>query len=79
MTEAHPTKLLGYRRRQPAHIGEFSPHLGRETTLLDDFLALGEGVTLFHEAPGALLQHALLIAQIEIHAILLKDQTVLWR
>ncbi|MNQ64435.1 hypothetical protein D3C85_788590 [compost metagenome] len=79
MPEAHPTELFGYRRRQPAHIGELSPHLGRETTLPDNFLALGEGITLFHVAPGTLLQHALLITQIEIHAIPLKDQTVPWR
>jgi hypothetical protein len=39
----------------------------------DDCLPVVERVAFLHVAPGVFLQHALLIAQFEIHGIPLKD------
>ncbi|MNH42078.1 hypothetical protein D3C79_1036970 [compost metagenome] len=71
--EAYTAKRFGDACGQPAHFGKLPPDLRFETAAGGNGLAPAESVILLHEAPGVFLEHALLIAQIEIHATPLKD------
>ncbi|MNC38494.1 hypothetical protein D3C75_871020 [compost metagenome] len=71
--EAYPAKFLGNTGCQPAQLRMLLPLLRGEMAIGGDCLPVVERVAFLHVAPGAFLQHALLIAQFEIHGIPLKD------